>query len=419
MRKLGKGQSVVFCIPEEIKTKIHERISKPHHASIEVADVLAWTISETWADLRRSMPLWATQGRRFEDHKRLLNGVDTTKEQAESFQEEEAQTLDRRYRPRSLDHPDALEIEGWDTSNESIAHIITRCQDFETMKFGSAALQEEQERELAPEIEEERQLERPPPMMAATHELHPDLVLLVESGEILQGSVAFKNAFQALTSTSAASYIDLTQFPTDLVATTDFVRTVKITLGAPTASHVVDSFQRPVQWILSVPGQHPAKAAQNLVVLSPFEANELLPAIRRLSKVTLHLYSPRPNLSHQPLDALDLYTVGRPFASPQSIPRSLTAQLNLFAGQLYLRSFGEYVSMCEFLGLAWSAAKEGQVVRADGFVVPAVGKWGLRDSPVNFLRVLVTKVRRDCEGVERTHLGKVLDGALLEERDFE
>ena len=58
-------------------------------------------------------------------------------------------------------------------------------------------------------------------------------------------------------------------------------------------------------------------------------------------------------------------------------------------------------------------------MRADGFLMPAVGKWGLKDSPVNFFRVLLTKVRRDCEGVEKTHLGKVLDGALLEPNDFE
>ncbi|KAG4442172.1 hypothetical protein IFR05_002330 [Cadophora sp. M221] len=36
------------------------------------------------------------------------------------------------------------------------------CEEFEVLAFGSAILQEEQERELAPEIEQERQVERPP-----------------------------------------------------------------------------------------------------------------------------------------------------------------------------------------------------------------------------------------------------------------
>lgn len=39
MRKLGKGESVVFCVPEEIKRKILERTSTQNDI-ITVADVL-------------------------------------------------------------------------------------------------------------------------------------------------------------------------------------------------------------------------------------------------------------------------------------------------------------------------------------------------------------------------------------------
>lgn len=66
MRKLGKGQSVVFCVPEEIETKILTCTFKPDNASIDVLDVLSWAISETCVDVSRSMPLWAAQGKRFE-----------------------------------------------------------------------------------------------------------------------------------------------------------------------------------------------------------------------------------------------------------------------------------------------------------------------------------------------------------------
>ena len=49
--------------------------------------------------------------------------------------------------------------------------------------------------------------------------------------------------------------------------------------------------------------------------------------------VTLHLYAARPNLGYRPLYPLDLFTV----AALQTfvVPRSLAAELNLFAGQLY------------------------------------------------------------------------------------
>ena len=124
----------------------------------------------------------------------------------------------------------------------------------------------------------------------------------------------------------------------------------------------MDSFQRPVQWILSVPNINDPAAVSRLIIISPFEANGLISEVRQSAKVTLHLYSPLPNLAYKALDDLDLYTMGRSFVVG-SVPRSLIVQLNLFAGQLYLRSYAEYVELCDFLGLAWSVAKDGQLVR--------------------------------------------------------
>ncbi|KAF2728036.1 hypothetical protein EJ04DRAFT_389558, partial [Polyplosphaeria fusca] len=309
-----------------------------------VADVLSWSISETLADLRHSMPLWAMQGRRYEDHKHLLNGSQTTVDQAERFLEDETQTISHRYRPRSQALPDAPQLDSGNTTNESIARIIARCHEFDTMNFGSATLQEEQEQELSPEIEEERQIERPAPTEAEAHRVDRDLVRLVRTGQFPQGPRNFLPAFRALSSCSAANLVDLAQFPTELLVTADFMRTVKRPPGLSSAPYCSDSFQRPVQWILSVADP------RHLVVLSPFEANELLLDISQSEWATLHLYSPRLNLGYHPLDALDLYTIGRQRTS-ELVPRSLVVQLNLFAGQLYLRSFDEYVELCDHLGL--------------------------------------------------------------------
>jgi uncharacterized protein (DUF1697 family) len=99
MRKLGFGQSVVFVTPEEIARKIRERTCKATDAQIGVEDVLCWSIGETWEDLKRGMPLWAVQGERFERTKSLLSGTATTLEQVETFLEDEAQTLEVRYKP--------------------------------------------------------------------------------------------------------------------------------------------------------------------------------------------------------------------------------------------------------------------------------------------------------------------------------
>jgi hypothetical protein len=154
-----------------------------------------------------------------------------------------------------------------------------------------------------------------------------------------------------------------------------------------------------------------------MVIISPFEAQELLPYIREFQMITMHLYAPRHNLAFPSLDELNLFTEGKPFTT--SLPRHLIVQLNLFAGQLYVSSFKEYTEVCDFLGLSWKPTEEGSSVRADGFIVPASGQKGFKDSPVKFFEVLMTKIRRNCEGIERTHMGKILHGALLEEVDFD
>jgi hypothetical protein len=142
LRKLGKGQSVVFMAPQEICTKICERTTQTPDEPISVVNVLCWSIGETWQDLSRSMPLWAVQGHRYETRKHLLHGANTTVSQAQQFLEDEAQSIEDRYTP-TIKNTGHLLLR--DLSNPSIKAIHTRCVEFQAMGFNSASLQEEQE----------------------------------------------------------------------------------------------------------------------------------------------------------------------------------------------------------------------------------------------------------------------------------
>src|SRR5262245_36660371 len=128
MRKLGKGHSVAFCVPEEIKTKILKLVRKPDSSGITVSDILAWAVSETWIDIRRSMPLWAVQGQRFENQSALWTEARTNGEkilsesQAIKFLEDEAQTLEDRYRPRPGTEVSPLRA----SHNKNLARIMER-----------------------------------------------------------------------------------------------------------------------------------------------------------------------------------------------------------------------------------------------------------------------------------------------------
>ncbi|KAJ5762051.1 uncharacterized protein N7511_005433 [Penicillium nucicola] len=406
MRNFGNGQSVVFCIPSEIQFKIRALCGNEIQDEITVSDVLCWAVSETWIDLSRAIPLWAIQGKRFEyqleqwNRARVSGPLEIPYKIARKFLEEEGQTIERRYRPGHIKLPDFLSSI---TDNENLRLISERCAEFGNLNLSSTALNEEQERELAPEIECQCQVERPRKALPRDHFLHQDLVTFVNTGYLKEDSNCWKPAFKSLKSTSASSFLDVSQFPSSLLVTREFAKTIKT---PKTANYVSDSFQRSVRWILTTslsksPGSQ--REVRKMVIISPFEANCLL----------------EMNLSFPSLDQLDLYTVPEDFGAI-IIPETLQIQLNLFAGQLYLNSYIEYQSVCQFLGLSSVGTSSELVVAADGFIMG--GKEGqistFHQSPLKFLKVLLSQIRKDSQSISKTHMGKILEGELLTPADF-
>ncbi|KAI6407953.1 hypothetical protein MCOR23_001607 [Pyricularia oryzae] len=370
MRKLGKGQTVVFCIPPEIRVKILQKVHKDEDDSI------SWLI----------IPLWAVQGRRFGHQKHLwdqsqngnLNVTSMSPQQTIKFQEEEARMIEDLYKPGERQSNLCCANA---SSHKGAASIVKHCAQFGQVNFDSAVLQEEQERELAPEIEQERQVERPRPAKPVTHKLDPVVVNFAKTGVLPAGSTSFKPAFKSLELLTAAKLIPkLSEFPQDVIV-------------------------------------------QHLVIISPFEAQALLATIRKNAKTTLHLYAPRSTLGFESLEDLRLYPTPA-LPAEWSVPRHLVLQLNLFAGQLYISSFANYTALYDMLGLDWEGGgKDGMVVCADRFVDPAsnpgkILKHSFKSSPVSFLKVYLTKVRRDCESIEKTHMGKILNAVILRPEDF-
>lgn len=414
MRKLGKGQSVVFCIPEEIKTKVCS-LSQKSSESIEVSDVLCWAISETWVEMQRSIPLWAVQGKRFERQRQLWRSYsgqqELTQDQASRFLEDESQTLEQRYRP-SQNPTSILGTKSPKTKN--MQRIIERCRQFGDVSLSSTQLQEEQERELAPEIEQERQIQRPPPARPKDHNVHQHLRSFVSTGVLAKPSTAFRPAFEVFKHTSVAKYPVLSQFPNQLLVTNDFAETVWM----PVKSSYLDHYQRPVEWVLTSRDRSSSKI-KHMIVISPHEANELLSEVQKSELVTMHLYAPRQNLSLPALDDLGLYIVSSNLATFK-IPRVLKIQLNLFAGQLYASSYDDYLQLCKFLGVSSTKTTSDYEVAADGFIL-AKGELSIRtftQSPLKCLKTLMSQIRKDGQEISKTHLGKILDGKLLYPSDF-
>ena len=405
MRKLGHGHSIMFFAPLEIDERIRSLASKHRENDIDTLDILHWAIRGTCDDIQQRAPHWALQGTdhssRYAAWSRFCQDHLTAQELSDNWLQPEAKSLENIYGPHNSTH-----------SLTVTSDIRRRCEELGILSLRNASLDEEQEREVIHEAERERQVERPQRVSPAIHSIHQDVITFVKTGVIPLNSKAFHPAFKTLDATSAATK-EAHVWSSCVLVTTDFQRTVE-------SSKNVDDYMRPVQWIVS--GENAGKEA--LVILSPHEINHLLTAIRSSDRVHLHLYTPRVLKSMRPCDDLAFYSI--PSLPIWWItPPLLMDQLNVFAGQLYLKDLKTYVRLCRFL-CVYASDLEGQggiEVGCNGFIAPRNRPWHLQavhafqNSPLLSVSTLM-RIRRKGTQFSLTHMGKLLDGRLLSEDDF-
>ena len=395
MRQLGKGHSVMFFAPGEVDRRI--RSLRPSEMAsgtrIRVLDILRWAMHETCEDIRHHLPYWVLQGldhnKRFAAYRKYKSPQDL-EVLKDAWLQRESRTLEEMYlaTPGVAMNP---KINSIPSLNERIKQLgVTRLVD--------VRIAEEQEREMDHEKEQERQIERPPKVEPATHVIHPDI------REFVRTDTPPLDMAEALDLT--------TEWSPSPLATADFITTI---LGSKSTS--LTDYLRSVNWILS------SGTGKNstVIVISPYEANELLPIIRKSRDVRLHIYAPRVTSSMRSFSDLTFHTIQDPPAEtdppaePWSAPVYTRIQLNLFSGQLYLDSREEYEGVCGLLAL--SMAHPGAECEIDGFV-PLRRRTGrsspFEESKIGVLKKLIS-LRRKGMGYNRTHLGQILNASPLSE----
>ncbi|KAL4077977.1 hypothetical protein J3A83DRAFT_4476280 [Scleroderma citrinum] len=387
MRKLEYGHSMMFFASLDVDRAIRSAASVADEDTIHAPDILLWAMHETCMEIQNRAPHWAHQG------------VDHTS----------------RYNAWSKFCRDEI------ASDELASHCIIslpeirqRCTNLGILSLPNSNMDEEQERELVHEIECERQVQRPPPAVKATHLVADDVRHFVRTGILVAESSAFLPIFNSFRSTNAPP-IERTPWTQRVLATSDFCRVIH-------GDGDVSQYLRPVNWILSSVG---FERIHTLVILSPHEANELLPDIRTSTYVRLHTYTPRVHKVMCPCDNLDLYNIPA-VSSDWAVPTTFQDQLNLFSGQLYLHNYETYIRLCRFLCIyAKDLEDQGDIRReCDGFIAlehrPQRAGSGdsFSKSPLPFLRFLVG-LRRKGMPFSLTHMGRILDGHPVREKDFE
>ena len=392
-------------------------------ACITSKDVVDWTIKETLAQLRAHAPLWANQGFNFDDRNAAWEGHKQGATQTEVFsqilKEKESHTLEDLY---GVGHVDQEHVQ---SNQVGLKQDIQGLYDgFGLNHSNSARMQEEQEREVAQEKEEERQIERPPAAVPRAHSLHPDVKTLVSTGMTPQRSLAIVPAIYCLSQTTLTNFVKRSgrdAFP-NIWVTDDFMRTIEKMHGRKSTSTVLDDFLRPAEWVLSSTKQ------PHLVLLSPFEANALIDDIRQSEFTTLHTYGARTSRMVRSFEDLQSFMV--PYRSNlPPFPPKVINELNLFGGQLYFQSMDAYEETCRMLGLYLKELPEDldqytDAIGITGFVREPQAREALGlqetqfdDNPVEFLRKFVG-LRRKGQGFRPTHLGQVLHARELKKADF-
>ncbi|KAH9035653.1 hypothetical protein EDB85DRAFT_1889231 [Lactarius pseudohatsudake] len=403
MRQLGKGQSVMFFAPGEVDRRIRGLIPRGQESEdgIRVIDILRWAMHETCEDIAHHLPHWAQQGvdhhRRFSAYKQYCSFGDLTVLKG-AWLQTESRTLEEMYDP-VLKAQDA----GLYRKTKDIPSLRDQLDRLGVTQLADIRMAEEQEREVNHEVERERQVERPPKVKPATHTIHNDIRTFVRTGKLPEH---LTHIVPLLVPTGIDKALDsTTEWSPSPLATVDFATTTKY----PGDERLTD-YLRPVNWVLSSGfGKDSA-----VIVVSPYEANKLLPIIRKSDKVRLHIYAPRVTASMRSFSDLTFHTIPESPTTGWIAPVHTRTVLNLFAGQLYFDNREEYERVCVLfaLGTAHPGAKQ---IEVDGFVRPEyrTGKSSPFSVSVIAMFKRLTGLRRKGMGYDKTHLGRVLDARSL------
>ncbi|QRV77956.1 kinase-like protein [Ceratobasidium sp. AG-Ba] len=420
MRKLGFGQSVMFFAPPEIDSQIRKVGGLASWNAVDALDVLRWAMIETCKDLEHHTSHWVQQGvehYRRAEALRAFAATASTDALKGGWMMPEARSLEAMY---------GASVSDAEFTNKAFSIPALRRQLVELgiQRLHDPGMDEEQEREresereVSHEAERQQQVERPAKLHPVSHSVRQELRWFIQHGYWrLQPSWAVP-LFQSLTGSWG---IPPGTWSTKLLASTDFCTT--LTTSSLTKS---GDYMRPLNWVLS--GNDGV-----LIALSPYEANEMLPAVRQSTRVRLHVFAPRVAQSMLSFSDLQFYSPPPLVNTISSPPETLIQlQLSLFAGQLYFDSHSQYRTLCGFLGVYMGIDVDEEAddiqVQSDGFItktdrqklVAYAAEYkacGFEESPVAALKDLIGYRRKGMEFL-RTHVGQILHARQLKPSDF-
>lgn len=407
LRLLGQSQSVVFLSPSEVHQSILDRLNKNETFRPDSAAVLLWVFGQTCDILEQQEPSYFAQALQYMQQKQarisypfFLDNEHAKSEFLNAMLQKEALTIKEMYQPGSIRRTGFSKLSAWDESLQVDVKLLQdrqkRFQDNGSAVHASVLeeVEIEQERELEIEVEHEveniREAQQPPRFRALpTCKLHADIEHFVEFGRLVAGSSAYSPMFSTLSRTALGLKRSVSfSMPSNLWITEQFSRTVD-------AYYPNDVYVRPSQWILW------SSISQKAILVSPEEANFLIPILKSTGEVGVHLIVYAAPVTRRMLHFNGLtYHATPPLPVGFQPPTWLTVELGIFSGRLHF-DWHEYTELLSYLGLTQDLTKDPE---AQSFAA----------KPLTFLHEWID-VRRKGQDFEHTPMGFITTGKPLTE----
>ena len=244
LRQLGTTQAVTFFAPPEVHQSILDLQGKKSGTVLDSEDVICWLLEQTCIGIEQLQPLYYAQGvdfcRRAQaavDNSDFLDDHDQRQSYLLALRQIEQHTLEQLYGLGSK----AKTIADLATLSPQISHFMKdlnsrrkRFRDTGDAVHSSVLQEVEQEREVAYEVENVRELEKPFHYSPFGFPgLHRDIVNFVKTGRLAADSGGYEVAFAALgrTQTGRKHGINRDATASKLYVSTEFSRTVNLQNG--------------------------------------------------------------------------------------------------------------------------------------------------------------------------------------------
>ena len=244
LRQLATTQSIEFLAPPEVHQSILHLQRKNYSHQLDSHDVVCWLLEQTCRSIEQAQPLHYIQGMDYCSRAQaaLVNPQFLEDERhrnrlLEVLREEENRKLVSLYRPKPS-------TKALPKSAKFCPELKGFADDLHDRRKGfcdngnavhASALQEvEQEREVAFEVEAVREVHRPRSFSPLPFPgLHKDIFQFVQTGTLLAPSPAYQQVFHALRLTSVGLKfgLRLSSNPSGLFVSTEFPRSVRISMG--------------------------------------------------------------------------------------------------------------------------------------------------------------------------------------------